>query len=53
MKRQIGLMGTTARVIIGTWLVGSALYGHLVRGPFRLLPWIFGLLIIPAIFLTW
>jgi len=53
MKRQIGIFGTTARVILGTWLVGSALYGHLVRGPFKPLPWILGLLIIPAIFLTW
>ena len=53
MKRQIGILGSTARVIFGTWLVGSALYGHLVRGPFKPLPWILGLLIIPAIFLTW
>lgn len=53
MKRQIGIFGTTARVILGTWLVGSAFYGHLVRGPFEPLPWILGLLIIPAIFLTW
>jgi hypothetical protein len=52
MKRQIGMIGTIARVIVGTWLFGSALYGHLVRGPFRPLPWILGLLIIPAIFLT-
>ena len=53
MNRQIGIIGTIARVIFGTWLVGSALYGHLVRGPFKPLPWILGLLIIPAIFLTW
>jgi hypothetical protein len=53
MKHQIGMIGTTARVIIGTWLAGSVLYGHMVRGPFRLLPWIIGLVIIPAIFLTW
>jgi hypothetical protein len=53
MKRQIGIIGTTARVIIGTWLTGSVLYGHLVRGPFRSLPWIIGLIIFPVIFLTW
>ena len=53
MKRQIGIIGTTARVFFGTWLVGSALYGHLVRGPFEPLPWILGLFSIPAIFLTW
>lgn len=53
MKRQIGIIGTTVRVIIGTWLAGSVLYGHIVRGPFRPLPWIIGLVIFPAIFLTW
>ena len=53
MKRQIGLIGTTARVIVGTWLVGSVVYGHIVRGPFRPLPWMIGLIILPVIFLTW
>jgi hypothetical protein len=53
MKRQIGIIGTTARVIIGTWLVGSVLYGHLVSGPFRPPPWIIGLIVLPSIFLTW
>ncbi len=53
MKRQIGILGTTARIIIGTWLVGSVLYGHLVRGPFSPLPWILGLVIFPGIFLSW
>jgi hypothetical protein len=53
MKRRIGIIGTSARMIIGTWLVGSILYGYVVRGPFRLLPWIIGLVILPAIFLTW
>jgi hypothetical protein len=53
MNRQIGIIGTTARVMIGTWLVGSVLYGHIVRGPFRPLPWIIGLIIFPVIFLTW
>jgi hypothetical protein len=53
MKRQIGIIGTTARVIIGIWLAGSVLYGHIVLGPFRPLPWIIGLVIFPVIFLTW
>ncbi len=53
MKRQIGILGTTARIVIGTWLAGSVLYGHMVRGPFRPLPWIIGLVIVPAIFLIW
>jgi hypothetical protein len=53
MKRQIGMIGTTARVIVGTWLVGSVVYGHIVHGPFRPLPWMIGLVMLPAIFLTW
>ena len=53
MKRQIGMIGTTARVIVGTWLVGSVVYGHIVRGPFRPLPWMIGLILLPTIFLIW
>ena len=53
MKRKIGIIGTTARAIVGIWLVGSTLYGHMVRGPFRPLPWIIGLVILPGIFLSW
>jgi hypothetical protein len=53
MKRKIGIIGTTARVVVGTWMAGSALYGHIVRGPFQPLPWIIGLVLIPALFLTW
>ncbi len=53
MKRQIGILGATARIIIGTWLVGSVMYGHVVRGPFRPLPWVIGLIIFPAIFIIW
>ncbi len=52
MKRQIGIIGTCARVVIGAGLAGSVLYGHVVRGPFRPLPWIIGLIVFPAIFLT-
>jgi hypothetical protein len=53
MKRQIGIIGTMARLIVGMWLVGSALYGHIVRGPLKPLPWVVGLVIIPAIFIIW
>jgi hypothetical protein len=53
MKRQIGILGTTARIIIGTWLFGSVLFGHFVRGPFRPLPWVMGLIVFPAIFIIW
>ncbi|HEX9115790.1 MAG TPA: hypothetical protein VGA61_06955 [Anaerolineae bacterium] len=53
MKRQIGIIGTSARAIIGVLLVGSLVYGHMVRGPFRPLPWIIGLVVLPGIFFTW
>src|SRR5688572_24610850 len=53
MKRQIGMIGTTARIIIGTWLAGSVIYGHIVHGPFRPLSWITGLILIPVVFLIW
>ncbi len=52
-KRQIGVIGTTARLIIGALIVGSIAYGHLVRGPFRPLPWIIGLVGLPAILFVW
>ncbi len=53
MKRQIGIIGTCARLIIGIAVGGSVVYGHLVRGPFRPLPWILGLVVLPALFLAW
>jgi|Tabmets5t2r1_1033131.scaffolds.fasta_scaffold34634_2 hypothetical protein len=31
-RRQIGPVGTTARIIVGTLLVGSVAQGHLARG---------------------
>jgi hypothetical protein len=51
MKRQIGMIGTTAS---DRWyvLVGSALYGHIMRSCKPL--WVVGLVMaIPAIFITW
>src|SRR5215468_3051338 len=53
MKRQMGVLGTLARVIIGGWLVGSVIVGHFIRGPFRPLPWIIGLVVLPTIFIVW
>jgi hypothetical protein len=53
VKRQIGIIGTATRAIIGTLLVGSVVYGQFVRGPFRPLAWILGLVVFPALFLTW
>jgi hypothetical protein len=53
MKRQIGIFGTIARIIIGILTFGSVVYGHFVRGPFKPLPWVIGLIVFPAIFITW
>ena len=53
MKRQIGTLGTLARTIVGVWMLGSVIYGHFIRGPFRPLPWIVGLVVLPAVFIAW
>lgn len=53
MKRAIRPFGTLLRVIIGLSMFGSVFYGHFIRGPFRPLPWVVGLIILPAIFTTW
>jgi hypothetical protein len=52
-KREIGSLGTAARVILGLIMVGSVFYGHFIKGPFIPLPWVIGLLVFPAIFTTW
>ena len=51
-QRRIGPIGTTARVIVGTPLVGSVIQGHLA-GPFRPAAWALGLLGFPALLLGW
>jgi hypothetical protein len=51
--RDIGPIGTVARVILGSILFGSVFYGHIMKGPFMPLPWVIGLIIFPAIFITW
>jgi len=53
MKRAIGPIGTGARIILGFILFGSVFYGQIIKGPFRPLPWVIGLLIFPALFLSW
>ena len=53
MKRTIGPIGTGARIILGLILFGNVFYGHVIKGPFRPLPWVIGLLIFPAIFIIW
>ena len=52
-KRHIGTVGTLARLVLGFILFGSVVYGHFIKGPFRPLPWVVGLLIFPAIFTIW
>ncbi len=51
--RDIGPIGTVARVILGSILFASVFYGHIIKGPFKPLPWVIGLIIFPAIFITW
>ncbi len=53
MKRAIRPFGTLLRVIIGLSMFGSVFYGHFIRGPFRPLPWVVGLIILPGIFTGW
>lgn len=53
MKRTIGPIGTGARIILGLILFGSVFYGQIIKGPFRPLSWVVGLLIFPAIFIIW
>src|SRR5260221_4752327 len=53
MNRKIGTVGTLARIILGLILFGSVFYGHFIKGPFRPLPWVIGLIIFPAIFIIW
>ncbi len=53
MKREIGPVGTAARTIVGGYLFGSVVYVHFVLGPFWALPWIVGLIALPAIFIAW
>ena len=47
-RRQIGPVGTTARVIVGMLLVGSVAQGHLARG-FHPSAWALGLVGFPAV----
>ncbi len=53
VKRAIRPLGTALRVVLGAYLLGSVIYGHFIKGPFRPLPWVVGLLIFPATFTAW
>jgi hypothetical protein len=48
--RKLGPIGTTARTIVGTLLVGSVVQGHLA-GPFRPAAWALGLVGFPTLLL--
>jgi dolichyl-phosphate-mannose--protein O-mannosyl transferase len=52
-NRGIGTIGTVARIILGIILFGSVFYGHIIKGPFRPLPWVMGLFIFPGVFIIW
>lgn len=53
MNREIGPLGTVVRIILGLILFGSVFYGHFIKGPFKPLPWVIGLLVFPALFTIW
>lgn len=46
--RVVGVWGTTIRVAVGVLLVGSVVYGHVVRG-WHPLAWLLGLAVFPAV----
>ncbi len=52
MKRDVGIIGTVARILFGSILFGTVVYGHL-NGVFRPLPWLIGLVVFPLIFTLW
>jgi hypothetical protein len=47
-QRQIGPVGTSARIVVGALLLGSVVQGHLARG-FHLSAWVLGLVGFPAL----
>ena len=47
-QRQIGPLGTTARIVVGALLLGSVAQGHLARGSHPS-AWILGLVGFPAV----
>ena len=50
-RRAIGPMGTVARVVVGSMIVGDVIYGH-VTGTFKPAPWILGLVGFPGLILV-
>lgn len=53
-RRAIGKWGTTARLLVGGFLVGTVVYGTTVGGGrFEPAAWLLGLVAFPAVFLVW
>lgn len=50
--RAIGRWGTTARLLVGGYLVGSVVVGSMT-GTFKVQSWVLGLLVFPAAALGW
>ncbi len=51
-RRQIGVVGTTARVAVGLWMAGSVVQGQWAAG-FRPASWLLGVVGFPALVLAW
>src|SRR5215469_17239599 len=51
--REIGPIGTTARLVVGLLLVGIIVYGQLMSGHFSPATWALGLIGFPALVLAW
>ena len=52
LQRQIGIIGTASRVVLGLVFVGSVVWGEWARG-FHLAAWALGLVGFPALLLAW
>src|SRR2546421_1622498 len=51
--RDIGPIGTTARLVVGLLLIGIIVYGQLMSGHFSPATWALGLIGFPALVLAW
>jgi hypothetical protein len=51
--RDIGPIGTTARLVVGLLLVGIIVYGQLMSGHLSPATWALGLIGLPALVLAW
>lgn len=53
-RREIGPLGTAARLLVGLLLVGLIVYGQLASsGHLAPVTWVLGLLVFPTLVLTW